>query len=189
MAKIDWTPEQRENARKVHQDFFDKCQFAIDNKFYLEAIFMEYAAMEGRVKVIFSMLKTPCGMCENPSIYNRIGLQTKLGCLRNYIENGHPLFKNSVLSRSKITRMTEWCVKRNVRIHSLYTDTEKYEHITTDNRKVASKGYDYAKLLYEEVKRIRNLRKTNPELFEQCSVDCVSPKDACLEATAKNPAE
>ena len=37
---------------EMHKNFFDKCHVAIENGFFLEAVFIEYAAIEGRLEII-----------------------------------------------------------------------------------------------------------------------------------------
>ena len=39
-----------EMQRLMHKDFFDRCELAINQKFYMEAILMEYAAIEARME-------------------------------------------------------------------------------------------------------------------------------------------
>lgn len=41
-----------QKAVDMHRNFFDKTQFAIDNGFFIEAISMEYAAIESRLESI-----------------------------------------------------------------------------------------------------------------------------------------
>lgn len=173
------TEQQRETARIVHQDFFDRCSLAIESGFYLEAIFMEYAAIEGRIKVITSIIQRPCGICENKNITNRIGLFNKLFCLKEYVTLRGEIFKDSKLTKAKVNRMLEWCTSRDQRIHAYYTDTEKYETTKKHNQKLAKQGYEYASLLYEEAKRLRALKKRRPELFVCPDFQCVRANEAC----------
>ena len=49
-----------ELQRLMHKDFFDRCVFAINQGFYMEAILMEYAAIESRMETLLSILGLPC---------------------------------------------------------------------------------------------------------------------------------
>ena len=53
--------EQKKMQVEMHTDFFDTVDDAIENGFYLEAIFREYAAIESRLEVILGVLGSPCG--------------------------------------------------------------------------------------------------------------------------------
>lgn len=48
--------EEQEKQVKMHRDLFDRCNAAIENKCYLEAVMLEYAAMEGRFEVMLGVL-------------------------------------------------------------------------------------------------------------------------------------
>ena len=52
--------ENKKLQVEMHKDFFDRCKFAIENKFYMEAILMEYAAIESRLEVMLGVLGLPC---------------------------------------------------------------------------------------------------------------------------------
>ena len=169
---------KRETARLVHKDFFDRCQFAIDQGFYLEALAMEYSAIEGRVKVIMSIIGMPCSLCEDTSITYEIGLTKKLGCLRQYLQND-VIFGNSKLTPTTITKIRDWCSSRNERMHRLYADVEKYEKLMGRNKKYAEKGLEYAKLLYKEANRLKYMSKHHPEKLENIKFECNNPHNTC----------
>ena len=141
---MSMSQEQRETARRVHKDFFDRCRTAIVNGYYLEAIIMEYAAMEARMNIIMSLLGKPCSLCKDPKIVHNIGLKNKLECLAEIMDQNKELFETSKMPRSKVKRMQEWCEERNNRIHGLYTDTEKYGTLMAKNKKCAEKGLFFA---------------------------------------------
>ena len=164
--------DQRENARLVHKDFFDRCQFAIDNKFYLEAIQLEYAAMEARMKVVMSLFELPCSLCTNSSITQRIGLRNKVMCFREIIENNPSLFENSKFTRAKASRLLEFCESRNYRIHELLTDTERYHDFVRKDGKLARQGIELSKLLYNETSRLKRMKKAHPERFAEIIASC-----------------
>ena len=182
--------EQRQKARLVHKSFFDKCQFAIDNGFYLEAILLEYASMESRANKIMSLLEAPCGICPLTNITNGIGLNIKISCIRNLIEKNDPRFEDSYFNSNFLTRLKKWCNSRNERIHNLYRDTEKYDKMMNHNEKYAKQGLENAKIFYKETNRLKRLKKKSPELFSVpfvCEpVDGEPIKNSCEEANQWN---
>lgn len=180
---MEMTVEQRQHAGKVHKDFFDRCQNAIDNGFYLEAMFMEYAAMEGRMKVIMSLFKNPCSLCDNTQITHNIGLPKKMECFLMVYETNPALFEKSKLPRSTIRRMMEFCIKRNKRIHGLLENTDEYDKLMSHNKKLATKGLEYCKLLYNETNRLKRISKNHPEMLLTSKLNCPHElDDKCLQA-------
>ena len=179
---VEMSAEQRLHARDVHNEFFERCQLAIDNGFYLEAILLEYSAMEARMKVIMSILGKPCSLCEENEITNRIGLATKIKCLKSFADNNPKFYKEAGFTRTTLKKMVDWCNSRNARIHGLYSDTEKYEKIMGKNKKLAIEGLEYTKMLYEEAKRLRSINRYHHEMLGSLSLECKDPYDACHSA-------
>ena len=66
----------------MHTDFFDRCESAIQNGFYFEAIIMEYAAIESRLEVICGVLGFPCG--KDCKCRKDIMIGSRIDCLRKY---------------------------------------------------------------------------------------------------------
>ncbi|MBR2845064.1 MAG: hypothetical protein IKF00_07665 [Solobacterium sp.] len=179
---VEMSIEQRLHARDVHNEFFERCQLAIDHGFYLEAILLEYSAMEARMKVIMSILGKPCSLCGETEITNRVGLSTKIKCLKVFVNNNPKFYKDAAFTRTTLTKMMEWCNSRNARIHGLYSDTEKYEKIMKKNKKLAIDGLEYTKMLYEEAKRLRSINRYHHEILEGLQLDCKDPYEACDDA-------
>lgn len=174
--------EERKHAGTVHKDFFDRCKSAIDQQFYLEAILLEYSAMETRLHVILGLFNMPCSLCEDTEITNRIGLQTKIRCFKNCVDNNQEFFKKSKIDRVMLSKMGKWCNSRNKRIHGLYSNTEKYEELMDRNQELAEEGYNYAYLLYNEANRLKRLKKNHPEEFLSCKFECFKPYDSCKQS-------
>ena len=99
--------ENRKIAQSVHKGFFNRCKEAIDHKFYFEALCMEYAAIEGRMKVIMSLLNMPCSNCSEVT-YKRLSLNNKLLCLNSFIGSS-PIFIGTKLTKRKIHDITKIC--------------------------------------------------------------------------------
>ena len=178
----EMTKEQRKTAGEVHKNFFDRTQFAINNQFYLEAILLEYSAMETRLRVILGLFDMPCSACEDTDITNRIGLQTKLKCFKHCMDENPDFFAKSKINRTTLKKMAEWCNSRNRRIHGLYEDTEKYGALMGKNKKLAETGYEYAYMLYNEANRLKRLKKNHPDVFSTCNFTCFNPYQDCIKA-------
>ena len=171
----------RETARLVHKDFFDKCQFAIDQGFYLEAMVMEYSAIENRMKIIMGIVGMPCTKCDDTNITYSIGLNKKIGCLRCFLSNKE-VFEKSKLTTGKLNQLKDWCNSRNERIHRLYNNTEKYERMMSRNKKYAIKGLEFARLFYAEANRLKYMQKKHPEKMRVKKFECQEPFSFCIEA-------
>ncbi len=174
--------KQRETARLVHKDFFDKCNTAIANEYYLEAIIMEYAAMESRMNVIMSLLGKPCSLCKDTTITHRIGLQNKLKCFKEIIGSNEELFAKSKITSNIMNKTIKWCNERNNRIHGLYTDTEKYGALVAKNKKCAENGMVFCRMLYNETDRLKRIGRKDPERLKSIKYECHIDWDACMDA-------
>jgi len=66
----------------MHMDFFDRTMLAIDNGFYLEAIFREHAAIEGRLEAILGILGAPCNKYANPTERRKVNISHRINCMK-----------------------------------------------------------------------------------------------------------
>ena len=159
-------------ARKVHANFFKRCEKAIEDGYGLEAFTLEYAYLEARTNKIMNLLNTPCGICANKELINEIGLYRKLMCIKNFIATGSPIFEKTHLDLKLFNKMGKWTNKRNTVMHRLYFDTEKYFDQLDKISDLASTGLEYARMFSKESNRLKNLKARKPELFENHGLDC-----------------
>lgn len=158
---------------KMHSDFFERCEFAIESGYYLEAILMEYAAIESRLEAICGVLSFPCG--RDCDCRERIMISDRIECLRVYRNKNKNVFSGSKLPDNFFTgkgKLKTWILERNKRVHGLYKNEEDFQMKIDMNRKLAEDGYTYARLLYNETKRLRRLRKGHIELFDNAICKC-----------------
>ena len=166
-----------EKQVRMHTDFFERCEFAIQNGFYLEAIIMEYAAIESRLEVICGVFGFPCGKyCE----YRKdIMISSRIECLRKFRSNNAAIFASSKLPSNFFTEkglLKKWIDKRNRIVHGLYKDEIKYSGRIKESELLANKGLEYTKLLYNETKRVRRIRNNHPLILENCVLSCENTK-------------
>lgn len=152
---------------EMHRDFFVRCGFAINNGFYLEAILMEYAAIESRLESICGILSLPCGKdCPNR---RDIKISHRIECLRVFRRNNETVFAKTKLPinffAEKGGELKTWIRDRDQRVHGLYKDEEKYKYRISKNKELAENGLLYARLLYNEANRLRRLKKNHNEVF------------------------
>ena len=152
-----------EQQRRMHKNFFDHCSDAIEQGYYLEAILMEYAAMEGRLETVLGVLGAPCNNKLPPKERNKFQISHRVACLKKLLKN-EEIADNSKLSSSYFKDLEKWLEKRNRYIHGLYKNEIKYSSRMCD-KKFAKDGYDLCDMLYAEVNRIKRLKKKRPELF------------------------
>lgn len=163
---------------EMHKDFFDRCQAAIDSNFYLEAIFLEYAAIEGRLEVILGMLGAPCNKYLDSKTRCRINISRRIECLRK-TRRELAIFEKTKLPITffdKKSKLLNWIDKRNRFIHGLYKNEIEYTSRISGAKKLAEDGLVICRYLYNEASRIRRLRKSKPERFEEihfCDNICV----------------
>lgn len=177
--------DSKEQARLVHKSFFDRTKLAIDNGFYLEAICMEYNALESRLNVILGVLGMPCGYNKEGRPFLDFG--ARFNCLIEIMKNNDKIFQNSYLKAvSHLKRIGEWTEDRNIRIHALYLNTEKTEKIVKKTPTIANRGFVYAREMYNEADRLKRLKKRHPEYFENINYVCPLKTDACVKTEEFN---
>ena len=160
----------------MHRDFFIRAENAISNRFYLEAIFLEYAAIEGRLEVILGILGMPCNKMLDSTIRRKIGIADRVECLRFCYCNNPLVFEKSKINYqffSKKGPLNKWIIDRNAFIHGLYKNVDLYEQRTINECKRLSKdGLEYSRLLYNEAKRLNRILKNHPEQLINLTAMC-----------------
>ena len=163
----------------MHTDFFDRCEFAINNGFYLEAMFLEYAAIKGRLEAILGILGAPCNKTLDAGQRGNIKISHRIECLKK-IRNNNPVFAKTKLDHNffyKNVKLSAWINKRNCYIHGLYKGEREYNGRMAGAKELAETGYKLCRALYNETKRLNRLRKSKPELFvssRSCANACFS---------------
>ncbi len=146
----------------MHTDFFDRTMLAIDNGFYLEAIFREYAAIEGRLEVILGILGAPCNKNADPAERRKVNISHRIKCLKKvYISELS--IGNTKLDEKFFNKLEKWRDKRNIIVHGFYKNEFQYNERSAQNEKLAKDGLTLARMLYNETKRLRRYRKSHAE--------------------------
>ena len=90
--------DNRLAQRDMHCSFFERCQFAIDNGFCLEALLMEYAAIEARLEVILGMLGRPCSKYLLDADRKKVQISHRIECLKK--QQNYEVFIRTHLPRN-----------------------------------------------------------------------------------------
>ena len=152
-------------AQKMHQNFFDRCAKAIKNEFYMEAILMEYAAIESRLEVMLGLIGMPCNKFLEAPERKKIQISHRILCAKKFRKN-YPLFENTKLSNKFFDNLEKWINRRNMYVHGLYKNEIEYSSRLKGAKDLAAKGLEFARLLYNEVNRLKRLKKNHYEQFE-----------------------
>ena len=88
--------ETQKKQVAMHKDFFDRCKTAIDHGFYMEAILLEYAAMESRLEIILGVLGLPCNKYLEPDLRRKTKISHRISCLE-YMYKHSPVFVKSCM--------------------------------------------------------------------------------------------
>lgn len=169
--------EQEQQQVKMHADFFNRCALAIQNGFYFEAILMEYAAIEARLESICGVVGLPCGKA--CPFRRDIKISSRISCLRAYWNSNSEIILKSKLPSHFFSNHGElkmWIMQRDGCVHGLFKDEVKYSNRIEANKDLAQSGYEYARLLYNEAKRLRRLWKNHPEKFGKSTIACKNKK-------------
>lgn len=170
--------ETQSRQVEMHKNFFDRCQLACDHGFYMEAILMEYAAVESRLEILLGVVGLPCNKYLDDTMRIKINISQRTTCLEHAVKN-NPAFQSSKLNKAFFKKLWDWIKERNRYIHGLYKNELLYKQRMKDAKKVAENGYDLCKVLYNEAHRLRRACKKNPELLEYpvaCESQCAFVK-------------
>lgn len=166
---------------EMHTDFFDSTIFAIANGFYLEAMFREYAAIEGRLEILLGVLGAPCN--KNLPYMQRkdMKISHRITCLSKFYKNAKHIGKTKLTS-SYFKALKDWTEQRNKYIHGLYKNELEYRERCEQCQAMADEGLVLARMLYNEVKRIRRHLNNHPEIDLSvgnicCKKDCKARKE------------
>lgn len=174
--------KERLKQQAMHKNFFDRCEHAIDSGFHMEAILMEYAAIEARLEVLLGVLGLPCNKFLSPDERKRVQISHRITCADYYRRNSG-LFARTKLPQKYFKSLKSWIDKRNRYVHGLYKNEIEYDVRMKGAKAMAEDGLKYCRLLYGEVSRLRRLKKSHPEQFD-CELICSSAK--CTLNNAKN---
>lgn len=162
----------------MHKDFFDSTQFAIDNGFFLEAVFREYAAIESRLEVILGLFGLPCNNKAPDQDRRDIKISHRIKCLKR-IYSSNTLIGNTKIDPDFFTSLDKWCSNRNTIVHGFYKNELKYKERSLKNKSMAVDGLRLARKLYNEAKRLRRYQLSHPNIDIKKASNCVS-KDCKL---------
>ena len=164
--------DNKQKQVEMHQNFHDRCRLAIENGFYMEAILMEYAAIEGRMEVLLGVLGLPCNKSLPPEERKKFAISHRIKCA-NQLRKTCAAFEGTKLSKNYFDKLLKWVDKRNEYIHGLYKSELKYKERMVGAKALAVQGYELCKLLYAEVKRLRRFMKKQPsETWANITCSC-----------------
>lgn len=137
---------QIDNMQKYenYKEQFGRLKKALNNSFYLEAIFIEYAIVEDRLE---SVLRHSGKF--NPERHNK--LNTKISRIKEMQREKKGLARK-YFSEELIEEICVWKEERNKLIHALM----KQSLHTEDLQIVAHKGQDIAKVISNKTKSYNN---------------------------------
>ena len=160
----------------MHTDFFDRTKTANEHGFYLEAMFREYAAIEGRLEILLGVLGAPCNK-ELPLKQRKdMKISHRIECLSKYYLNATNI-GNSKLAPKFFETLKKWTDERNGYIHGLYKNEIKYQERCKQCKAMAEEGLIFARMLYNEVKRLRRYLRNFPTT--QLSTESICQSKNC----------
>ncbi len=161
--------DDKKKQQQMHKEFFDNCDKALEHKFYMEAILMEYAAIEGRMEILLGVLGLPCDRFGDYKSRKAVQISHRINCA-NKIRKSSQVFEGTKLGEKYFEKLGSWINKRNEYIHGLYKNELKYSSRMANAKNFAVQGREYCRLLYNEVNRLKRLKRRHPERFDDLLV-------------------
>ena len=121
-----------------YADLMDKLKKSINNEFYYEAIFIEYAIFEDRTESLLKHAKYKIIDIDG----RNFSLQNKLNKIMNNTKFQDKYVKKHI-TNELLFKLDNWRNKRNKMIHDLI----KCEYTNDDIKKIALEGYELTKKL------------------------------------------
>ena len=132
-----------------YKDLMEKLKSALENEFYYEAIFIEYAVIEDRTSSILRHAKFSHESCEK-ELFDKLRIIETSNKFNNDYVKKH-------LSKDLFDSIHNWRIDRNNLIHDLVNKPYSNEHI----EKVAIRGYDLVKILNNKSKLVNDYSDKN----------------------------
>lgn len=184
ITRNDKSHKQKQVA--MHRDFFVRSKIAVENRFYLEALLLEYAAIESRLEIMLGILGYPCNKELPPLIRRRVNISDRIECLRCCVNKNPVIFERSKLPKNYFTKnglLRKWINDRNQCVHGLYKNVDAYAQRTNSFKRLAINGLEYSRLLYNEVKRLRRLHNNHPDVFHAAICECGNKECVAVKKT------
>ena len=127
---------------EMHTNFFVRCESAIQNQFYFEAILLEYAALESRLEVILGILGSPCNKKLKTEQRIKVNISHRIECLKKARANSL-IFGKTKLPHNffyKKSELSKWIDARNRYIHGLYKRELEYSSRMAGAKAIAENG-------------------------------------------------
>ena len=168
-----------ETQRVMHKDLFDKIKCAIDNSFYLEALFLEYSALECRLEVMSGVFGLPCNKLLELEKRKAINISQRVKCLKKTYKMSDVLFEKTSIDNEFWRNIEEWIKQRNIYVHGLLKNADEYKSRLSQIEKLAKIGFDLIYVLYKEVNRIKRKQQKEGYKFISncCKKECKFVKD------------
>ena len=174
----------RDKQRAAHKDFFDRAMKAVDDGYYMEAILLEYAAIESRLEVLLGLFGMPC----NKDLETEKRIKVNIGSRRKCLWYIYKTCDESVGNTKLPDRffhdkgpLKKWLFSRNTYVHGLYKNADVYIKRKEEAEELARDGLKYSRLLYNETKRLKRFLKSNPDWENKnrycCKCSCPARAD------------
>lgn len=154
------TVEDKEKQVAMHKEFFDRAEQAIQHGYYLEAVFIEYAAIEGRLEVLLGVLGAPCNKKAADKDRRKVDISHRITCLKK-IYKDISMTGNTKLDANYFKKLDKWIKDRNTIVHGYYKNELCYRERSAKNRELAVNGLELANMLYNEAKRLRRYKRAH----------------------------
>ena len=138
----------------------------MQNGFYMEAILMEYAAIESRLEVLLGIVGLPCNKFMDDNSRKSVQISHRVSCASHMLKNSS-IFENTKLNKKFFEKLGKWIAKRNEYIHGLYKNELRYSQRIAHAKEFAENGYEFCRILYNEVNRVKRLCKRNPQSIDE----------------------
>ena len=136
---------------EVYRTLYEKLNKAMSNRFFYEAIFIEYAFIEDRTAAILKYARVP--------FVTKTGRDIPISEKLNRIENSPEFsdrFYKERLNEDLLQKTRAWLDERNDLVHHLATIPYDHERI----KKAAEEGYLLARKLQNKSRSVINHLKT-----------------------------
>ena len=125
---------------------------------------------------MLGVLGLPCNKFIDDKQRKSINISHRVYCA-SLLRKNTLVFNNTKLSKNFFDNLSKWIGKRNEYIHGLYKNEIIYNTRIKDAKAFSERGYEYCRLLYNEVNRLKRMRKNHSACFDE-SITCCSSK--CL---------
>ena len=165
------------NMAVMHDEYKQKLYTAVNNKRYVEGVWLCYAIFEQRINRLIQKFIDECPVPPRDDD-KTVAITTRIQCIKKLVENKYGGFAG--FDSGLLDEILVWCDRRNDLCHAL-VDLTKYKEYDKLFSDLCNDGVPLVTRLYSEATKIREWYKNNNTWPEFPNSKCRCKNKKCIK--------